>query len=111
MRISDWSSDVCSSDLYAGGIMPRSAIGEVIAVDRRKYDVLEPHQLDGLGDIFGFERIEPAMRVARADRAELAGARTHRAHQHERRRAPPPAFGDVRTLGFGTHRKIGRAHV
>src|SRR3546814_1545766 len=24
---------------YAGGIMPRSAIGEVIAVDRRKYDV------------------------------------------------------------------------
>src|SRR3546814_580333 len=33
MRISDWSSDVCSSDLFQGGRL--GAVGEFLAVARR----------------------------------------------------------------------------
>jgi hypothetical protein len=45
-------------------------------------------------------RIEPAARIARVDRTELASARADRAHQHQRRGAVVPAFADVRTDRF-----------
>src|SRR3546814_8204659 len=42
MRISDWSSDVCSSDLHAGGIMETELVlGIYIGLQGRKFALLE----------------------------------------------------------------------
>jgi hypothetical protein len=47
--------------------------------------------------------IKPAARIAGIDCAETAGARAHRAHQHDGRGARVPALTDVRALGFLAH--------
>src|SRR3546814_155766 len=42
MRISDWSSDVCSSDLHAGGIMETELVlGIYIRLQGRKFALFE----------------------------------------------------------------------
>ena len=47
--------------------------------------------------------IEPAARIAGIDGAEAAGARAHRAHQHDGGGAGVPALADVGALGFFAH--------
>src|SRR3546814_2869757 len=86
MRISDWSSDVCSSDLlaYALNKMACAAIAQIVAVDRRNHHIRQLHrsntarQIHRLVDI---QRIGPSM----AHIAERTATRALIAHNHERR--------------------------
>src|SRR3546814_10943632 len=38
MRISDWSSDVCSSDLVAAGGLAAEALGQAVDIEQRHVD-------------------------------------------------------------------------
>src|SRR5688500_575428 len=78
--------------------MRRAAVIEIVAVDGGAHDVPESHQLHAARDVRGLFEIEPAAWIAGVDRAEAAGARAHRAHQHDGGRARVPAFADVRAL-------------
>ncbi len=89
---------------HAGRVMRGAAVGEVVAVDRGQHHVFEIHQRDRIGDVARFGMIEPALRIAGADRAEPARARAHLAHQHQGRGAAAPAFADVRAFRFGADR-------
>src|SRR3546814_11940433 len=52
MRISDWSSDVCSSDLAAGGEVGANVPLGGSAVDRARYLAVDQHDpLVALGDL------------------------------------------------------------
>src|SRR3546814_94394 len=64
MRISDWSSDVCSSDLGAGGIMLPNHAPLVIAEQFGTLDALFPGRIDlGLGRASGSDqRVTHALR-------------------------------------------------
>src|SRR3546814_6109047 len=68
MRISDWSSDVCSSDLQRDGEYGAVAVNDVIAEDQRD---LEPRALDRhalqLARIFGGIGVEDGADPARGD--------------------------------------------
>ena len=81
-------------------VVLRAAVRQVVAIHRREHDVLEAHELDGVRDVLRLLGIEPAARVAGIHRAEAAGARAHRAHQHDGGRAGVPALADVRALRF-----------
>ncbi len=59
-------------------VVLRPAVGQIVAIHGGEHDVLELHELDGVGDVLRFFGIEPAVRVAGVDRAEAAGARTPR---------------------------------
>src|SRR3546814_19914284 len=76
MRISDWSSDVCSSDLFRLGVIARDC--EIAAADRTALDadfvrravfVAEQHLHRTRRARIGEARVEPAGAVAAADLA------------------------------------------
>ena len=94
----------CGAELfdrtYAGREVGGATIGKVVPVDRCQHDILESHQLHRTCAVRRLILIEPAMRIASVHRAEAAGARTDRAHQHQCRCSRVPAFTDVRTLRF-----------
>src|SRR3546814_14701909 len=103
MRISDWSSDVCSSDLLSG--YPHPLYDEALPGWKR---VERMAHADG-----GRERTEclwinPAA-VARLDRETLAHPRLIQAQTHGRRQKPARRHGrsDVRPEHRGA--EIGRA--
>ena len=97
--------------LHAGGVVGGAAVRQVVAIHRGEHHVLQPHQRYRVGHLGRLQRIEPAVRVAGGDRAEPAGARAHRAHQHQRGGAAAPALGDVGALGFGAYGvELVRAH-
>src|SRR3546814_11425864 len=54
MRISDWSSDVCSSDLKAGRIAGGEELLWIVALAARPAELLRGGKLDGEGTIGGF---------------------------------------------------------
>src|SRR5262249_23942725 len=81
-------------------VMPGTAIRQVITIHRGEYNVLQPHEVDGLRHVLRLISIEPAARVARVDGTEPARTRTHGAHQHDGGRARVPALTDVRALRF-----------
>ena len=70
--------------------------GEVVAVDGRDDDVLEPHLRRRVREPERLERIGRAVGLARVDVAVAAGARARVAEDLEGRGAAPPALGDVR---------------
>src|SRR3546814_16673661 len=73
MRISDWSSDVCSSDLY--GLLESRALSERVATQLKLTDS------QNFFELFGFESDDPAFALAncrypasgRATRQRVAG--------------------------------------
>src|SRR3546814_4777891 len=73
MRISDWSSDVCSSDLY--GLLESRALSERVATQ------LKLTESQNFFEMFGFESDDPAFALAngrypasgRATRQRVAG--------------------------------------
>ena len=83
--------------------MRGAAVRQIIAIDGGQHHVAQLHQLDGARGVLGLLRIEPAVRVAGVDRAEAAGARAHRAHEHDGGSARVPALPDVGTLGLLAH--------
>src|SRR3546814_15279002 len=100
MRISDWSSDVCSSDL---------PIGADAAAAAGEPDILVPRADDALEAVV--DRIEIA-----ADRQAAAGAavREHRGRGHEpqARDIVVEALGMILIVGIGVgdaREEIGRA--
>src|SRR3546814_16128220 len=46
MRISDWSSDVCSSDLIYGGLMPTGWMRWIFDQHEFPFTIVYPRQLD-----------------------------------------------------------------
>ena len=92
--------------------MRRAAIRQVVAIHAGEHDVGELHQCHALGHVGRLVGIEPAARIAGIHRTEAAGARAHRAHQHDGGGAGIPAFADVRALGFLAHGgELVRVHV
>src|SRR3546814_7676973 len=87
MRISDWSSDVCSSDL-AGGYQ--------FLPDRRQLVDFRTEQVDTLatGDL----GVEPVLLRDHADRDQLVGGDLAARHaRHDRVRAVLLDVGEVRS--------------
>src|SRR3546814_7878562 len=114
MRISDWSSDVCSSDLPVSD--PPADLQFAPQVHR-----LAPTVATALGD----ERID-RLQYALAGAAitvgmQLVGERFHRSHQFRRSRQRAPDrrlelcgiinVDQLRTRTPDLEREIGRAHV
>ena len=78
----------------------RAAVRQVVAVDRRDDDVLEAHARGGLREPERLERVGRPVGLAGVDVAVPAGAGARVAEDLERRRAAPPALGDVRAAGL-----------
>ena len=85
---------------HAGREMRGAAVRQVVAIHRGQHDVAEAHQRNRARGVRGLVGVEPAARIAGVHRAEAAGARAHRAHEEERRRAGIPALADVRAMRF-----------
>jgi hypothetical protein len=83
--------------------MLRSAVGEIIAIDRRDDDVLETETRHGIADTRGLVRIE-LTGPSRGDIAERASTRADVAHDHHRGVTLLPAFADVGAGRFLTDR-------
>src|SRR3546814_2105517 len=68
MRISDWSSDVCSSDLKAASDVYSPVSGTVVAVNSDLTDKPETINEDAYGEgwIFVVEMSEPDQQIGRA---------------------------------------------
>ena len=90
----------CMNRANARGIVRGATIGQVIAIDRSQHHVFQSHQDHRIGHVAWLGMVQPAVGVARADRAEFARARADFAHQHQGGGAAAPAFTDVRALGF-----------
>ena len=88
---------------HGPGPVLRSAIGQVVAVDRGHDDVAQAHARGGRGDLARLERVERIAVLAREDGAVAAGARAGVAHDLERRGAAAEALADVRAAGLLAH--------
>src|SRR3546814_6531057 len=105
MRISDWSSDVCSSDLF-----PEEVIAALLAWSLRYVTVFADDILAARREL---DRLE-----ARRDRLVAADAGLPDADRRQHRRTRLKAyFGRRRLEGRGAplwgtaHNEIGRAHI
>ena len=92
-----------------GGEVARAAILDVVAIDRRDDDVLQPHLRCRLGQAERLERVGRVLRAARVDVAVAAGAGAGVTEDLERRRALAPALGDVRAARLLAHGVQARA--
>src|SRR3546814_4841791 len=70
MRISDWSSDVCSSDLAGALVMPKRSSSSTSSEGSSGMGVLSAF---GLGIRFGEDRCEAGLKAQRADGGEALG--------------------------------------
>src|SRR3954452_20881957 len=77
----------------------RTAVGQVVACDRRHNDVLEPQRPDRLGNATRLVCVEPRG-AARLHGTETAGPRARVAEDHDRRGALVPTLPDVRAVGL-----------
>src|SRR3546814_6098349 len=67
MRISDWSSDVCSSDLIPAGRFPRIAPNEIAGMSRRQR--MGTLGIERMADQLGFKTLPaPGNRLDGTDR-------------------------------------------
>src|SRR3546814_6752049 len=101
MRISDWSSDVCSSDLFAPQKARRDdAVEEYLAAARRKHRVAEfvpPDHPPALLRVGGDQRRLRMLRLQIMDDRARIGQQepriVHRRHLAERRGSPESWVG------------------
>jgi len=84
-----------------------TAVREVVAVDRREHDVVEPDLGDRVRDVLGLVRVE-RLHPARLHVTEVTPARAAVTHEHERRGAGAvpagPALAHVGAVCLLTHR-------
>ena len=59
----------------AAPVVPGAAVGQVVAVDDRDHDIVQPQPLDRVGQPLGLVRVRRRRRLQRLDRAEPATAR------------------------------------
>src|SRR3546814_7508916 len=78
MRISDWSSDVCSSDLHQGAVAPDDHAGAPDAARRKRARPRFPADCGGSG-----RGCAPDTRPGRADRAYPPGLGRSEEHKSE----------------------------
>src|SRR3546814_3525903 len=83
MRISDWSSDVCSSDLFRGPALQQEGHGLTVLVPQP------------VGDTMGLDRLEALEEQQRLQEAAAGGIAL--VHRHE---VGAPRIADV---GVGIH--------
>ena len=112
-------SGVSTSIVAAGQLRPDRAdrrrvvagalVGDVVAVDRRDDDVLQPHLERGLREPERLERVDRLGRGARVDVAVAAGPGAGVAEDLEGRRAASPALRDVRAARLLADRVQPRA--
>src|SRR3546814_21180526 len=111
MRISDWSSDVCSSDLHDGVGAPADRpdhlvdLGRDVAGDRAVADIgvnldeeitADRHRLAlGVVDVAGDDRAAPRNLVADKLRSDIIGA------------AGAPAFPSALIFGNAVRKRVG----
>ena len=81
------------------GEMLRTAVGEIVAVDRSDDDMFEAKFFDGLCNVFGLMGVERGRQTG-AHIAEGAGAGADFAHDHHRGVLLAPALADVGTARF-----------
>src|SRR3546814_12497983 len=102
MRISDWSSDVCSSDLVAGfciGEIDRRVRGKV----RIEHDVQQPAL--ALGNDRRHAGNRPGERPLRIDIAQPPGTLGHEQASSEERRVGKESVSTCRSRGAPYHEK------
>src|SRR3546814_1523187 len=118
MRISDWSSDVCSSDLFhaearaaAGGGLDPDAAAEV-ADDLARYGEAEAGAARLVGQVGAglLELLEDQLAVLRRHAAAIVGDRDLQTLRTRLRRHDHMAGPLVAELGR-VRQQIGRAHV
>src|SRR3546814_12903059 len=85
MRISDWSSDVCSSDLVARQLLPGIQVDEVVEHRRRLVPARVVVELGGLVEAEG-EVVVGADPLGRIDGAGLQGRGNLAARQRSEER-------------------------
>ena len=90
-------------------IVAGAAVGDVVPVDRRDDDVLQPHLRRDLREPQRLERIGRRLGLPRVDVAVAAGARARVAEDLEGRRPASPALGDVRAARLLADRVQARA--
>src|SRR3546814_4378459 len=120
MRISDWSSDVCSSDLIAAALLTARARGAIALLNPAPANAPTTRDLLALADVTTPNETEFAGLVSRHVGERLDGdavASLDQPHLHALCRDLLPAGTVVVTLGasgcFVSHAddEIGRAHV
>src|SRR3546814_13725676 len=102
MRISDWSSDVCSSDLKGGERLPRSGVADQMNMDGRRAVAVNDVQAivteagrDGV-EVSRWPAVE-ARKCRRGRQPDPAGIGVRR-----------PAYRAVGSSETGAHREIAR---
>src|SRR3546814_6870969 len=97
MRISDWSSDVCSSDLQSVALGGEADVVDTEALDGRFLDLPADANLAGFGRAFAeiFERPRPVDRLA-VDLEPLA-------HRSEERRVGKECVSTCRSRWSTSH--------
>ncbi len=85
---------------HAGCVMAGTPVRQIIPINGCQHHILQPHELHGTGRMLRLVRIQPAARIARVHRTELARPGADGTHQHQRRRAVVPALTDIGTDGF-----------
>src|SRR3546814_9053671 len=125
MRISDWSSDVCSSDLGIGRKDVNDGVLLIVAPNEKKVRIevgygLEPVLTDALSSVIIQQAILPHFREGRMAEGILAGADAliaqlqlpdEEAQARNAEAARLLAERDRGTGPAGFFWKIGRAHV
>src|SRR3546814_11655449 len=108
MRISDWSSDVCSSDLeVVAALLAHEAVVDAAEVDPRVRELMD-EQRPGIQaavavDVFPLVGAGPRAVAVLADRVR---GRTQREHvQHDRLAVDPPAVLPEAAFGLPTDRQ------
>src|SRR3546814_17847237 len=108
MRISDWSSDVCSSDLHHTAPVGRdlqAAVTDVGAPDDQNRAIIAAHFLEGAGALKQLRTFERAFDAAvfGFDRIVLAGCAVAARKRSEERRVGKEGVSKCRSRWWPYH--------
>src|SRR3546814_6024395 len=98
MRISDWSSDVCSSDLRSHPVPQVTIAGGVAKMTKLAQGMLDVHSKRGMADLDALAQLAREAGASEDLAAHIAGANT-----------VAGAFDEAQAAGLDIGNKIGRA--
>src|SRR3546814_8380912 len=82
MRISDWSSDVCSSDLIEARLREDSGAERLTTIDRRLVRDMDENRIVGASDSDPFQQSLRAARLQKLGQLGLADKLGNRSEEH-----------------------------
>ena len=85
--------------------MPRTEVGQVVAVNRSNNDVTQLLNVGTSGNLFWLVMIKPAIRVSGFHRAKAAAACADVAHHHDGGCTVIPAFAEIGATRLFAHRE------